>query len=46
VDLTDSVLRLFGLVSQLNTRARGFGLLLLLPIVVLAIADWRVRRQR
>jgi hypothetical protein len=46
VDLTDSVLRLFGLVSQLNMRARGFGLLLLLPIVVLAIADWRVRRQR
>jgi hypothetical protein len=46
VDVADSVLRLFGLVSQLNMRARGFGLLLLLPIVVLAIADWRVRRQR
>jgi hypothetical protein len=46
VDLADGVLRLFGLVSQLNTRARGYGLLLLLPIVVLAIADWRVRRQR
>jgi hypothetical protein len=46
VDFTDAVLRLFGLVSQLNTRARGFGLLLLMPIVILAIADWRVRRQR
>ncbi|MGH9141839.1 MAG: hypothetical protein ACRD2I_11970 [Vicinamibacterales bacterium] len=46
MDLTEAVLRLFGLVSQWNTRARGFGLLLLLPIVVIAIADWRVRRRR
>jgi hypothetical protein len=46
VDLADTVLRLFGLVSHLNSRARGFGLLLLLPVVILAIADWRVRRQR
>jgi len=46
VDLTDAILRLFGLVSHLNTRARGFGLLLLLPIVILAVTDWRVRRQR
>jgi hypothetical protein len=46
VDFTEAVLRLFGLVSHLNTRARGFGLLLLMPIVILAVADWRVRRQR
>jgi hypothetical protein len=46
LDLAEGVLRLFGLVSQLNARARGFGLLLLLPIVILAIADWRVRRLR
>jgi hypothetical protein len=46
VDLTEGVLRLFGLVSRWNMRARGFGLLLLLPIVIIAIADWRVRRLR
>ncbi|MFI5255968.1 MAG: hypothetical protein ACHQRK_01825 [Gemmatimonadales bacterium] len=46
MDLTEGVLHLFGLVSQWNTRARGFGLLLLLPVVVIAVADWRVRRRR
>lgn len=46
MDVTEGILRLFGLVSHLNTRARGFGLLLSLPIVIIAIADWRVRRRR
>jgi hypothetical protein len=45
VKLADALLRLFGIVSAWNVLARGFGFLLSLPIVILAIADWRVRRQ-
>jgi hypothetical protein len=46
VDLAEVLLRLFGLVSHWNLRARGFGFLLSLPIVLVAIGDWRVRRRR
>lgn len=45
MDFTDVLLRLFGVVSQFNNRARGFGVLLLLPVLILAMADWRVRRR-
>lgn len=46
MDLADALLRLFGIVSQWNTRARGFAFLLALPVITLAVADWRVRRNR
>jgi hypothetical protein len=46
VDLTDALLRLFGIASQWNQRARGFGFLLALPVLALAVADWRIRRNR
>lgn len=44
MDLADGLLRLFGLVARWNVRARGFGFLLTLPILIAAVADWRVRR--
>jgi hypothetical protein len=46
MDLAEVVLRLFGMASQLQVRARGFALLLALPVIVLGIADWFIRRQR
>ncbi len=44
VDLADALLKLFGLVSHWSLRARGFGFLLALPVLVVATVDWRVRR--
>jgi hypothetical protein len=46
VDLAEALLRLFGMVSHWSSRARGFGFLLTLPIVLLGVADWRIRRRR
>ena len=46
MDLAGVLLRLFGLASQLPERARGFALLLALPVIIVGIADWRVRRSR
>jgi hypothetical protein len=46
MDLAEVVLRLFGIASQLQERARGFALLLALPVIIVGIADWRIGRQR
>jgi type III secretory pathway component EscS len=46
MDLAGVVLRLFGVATQLQERARGFALLLALPVIIVGIADWRIRRPR
>jgi hypothetical protein len=46
VDLSDALLGLFGMVSHWYLRARGFGVLLCLPIAITTLADWRVRGRR
>lgn len=46
MDLADVMLHLFGLARDWSARARGFAFLLSLPILVITIADWRIRRRR
>jgi hypothetical protein len=46
VDFAEAVLHAFGIATRWQLRARGFGLLLALPLIVVTIADWRIRRER
>jgi hypothetical protein len=46
VEFGEALLRLFGLASQWSVRARGFAFLLSLPLIVVSVADWRIRRRR
>jgi hypothetical protein len=46
MDLAGALLRLFGIANQLQVRTRGFALLLALPVLIVGIADWRIRRPR
>ena len=46
MDPTEALLRLFGAVSRWNLRLRGFGVLLILPILFVGLTDWRLRRKR
>jgi hypothetical protein len=46
VDFAEAVLRLFGLAARWAERMRGLALLLSLPLIVISLADWRIRRPR
>jgi hypothetical protein len=46
MDLTEALLRILGLARDWTARARGFAFLLTLPLLVVTIADWRIRRRR
>lgn len=46
MDLTEALLRVLGLARDWSDRARGFAFLLSLPLIVVTIADWRIRRRR
>jgi hypothetical protein len=46
MDLAETLLRGLGLARDLSDRARGFAFLLSLPLMVVTIADWRIRRRR
>jgi hypothetical protein len=46
MDLAEALLRLLGFARDWTSRARGFAFLLTLPLLVVTIADWRVRRRR
>jgi hypothetical protein len=46
VDLADIVLHWFGIATRLQLRARGFGLLLALPLIIVSLVDWRIVRKR
>jgi hypothetical protein len=46
VDLAEALLRLFGFASRWSERARGFAVLLTLPVIIVSVADWRIRRRR
>jgi hypothetical protein len=46
MDLAEALLRILGLARDWTARARGFAFLLTLPLLVVTIADWRIRRRR
>ena len=46
MDLAEALLRVLGFARDWSTRARGFAFLLALPMMVVTIADWRIRRPR
>jgi hypothetical protein len=46
MDLAEALLRLLGLARDWSDRARGFAFLLALPLIVVTIADWRIRHRR
>jgi hypothetical protein len=46
MDLTEALLRVLGFARDWSNRARGFAFLLSLPVIVVTIADWRIRRRR
>jgi hypothetical protein len=46
VDFAAALLLLFGLASRWAERMRGFALLLSLPLIIVTVADWRIRRRR
>jgi hypothetical protein len=46
MDVAGAVLHVLGLAQDWSARARGFGFLLALPLIVVGVADWRVRRRR
>ena len=46
MDLAEALLRLLGLARDWSARVRGFAFLLSLPLIVVTLADWRIRRRR
>jgi hypothetical protein len=46
MDLTEALLRVLGFARDWSARARGFAFLLSLPLIVVTVADWRIRRRR
>ena len=46
MDLADALLHVLGLAKDWSARARGFAFLLTLPLLVVSLADWRIRRRR
>ncbi len=46
MDLAEVLLKVLGLARDWSARARGFAFLLSLPVLVVTIADWRIRRRR
>jgi hypothetical protein len=46
MDLTEALLEVVGFARDWSVRARGFAFLLALPLIVVAIADWRIRRRQ
>jgi hypothetical protein len=46
MDLAEALLRVLGLARDWSTRMRGFAFLLSLPLIVVCLADWRIRRRR
>lgn len=46
MDLSEALLRVLGLARDWSARARGFAFLLSLPLIIVTLADWRIRRRR
>ena len=46
MDLAEALLHVLGFAKDWSARARGFAFLLALPLLVVGIADWRIRRRR
>jgi len=46
MDFAEALLHVLGLARDWGHRARGFSSLLLLPLIVVSLADWRIRRRR
>lgn len=46
MDLVEALLRVLGLARDWSARARGLAFLLALPLIVVSVADWRIRRRR
>ena len=46
MDLAETLLHILGMVESWSARARGFAFLLVLPLIIVGVADWRIRRRR
>lgn len=46
MDLIETLLQILGMARGWSARARGFAFLLMLPLIVVSVADWRIRRRR
>ena len=46
MDLVETLLQILGMAKDWSARARGFAFLLMLPLIVVGVADWRIRRRR
>jgi hypothetical protein len=46
MDFAEVLLRVLGLARSWSDRMRGFAFLLALPMLVVTIVDWRIRRRR
>jgi hypothetical protein len=46
MDLAEALLAILGVARDWSARARGFAFLLALPLLVVTVADWRIRRRR
>jgi hypothetical protein len=46
MDLAEALLRLLGFARDWTARVRGFAFLLSLPLLIVTVADWRIRRRR
>jgi hypothetical protein len=46
MDLAEALLRVLGFARDWSARARGFAFLLALPMMIVTVADWRIRRRR
>ncbi len=46
MDLAEVLLKVLGLARDWSARARGFAFLLSLPVLVVTLADWRIRGRR
>jgi hypothetical protein len=44
--IADTLLHVLDLAKDWSVRARGFAFLLTLPLIIVGIADWRIRRRR
>lgn len=46
MSLTNLLYQVFGFTTRWSLRAQGLGVALLVPVIIVAVADWRIRARR